>query len=212
MDGQRWLAGAVAVALLGLPALAQEAEERERADMRGLTVMVGGGVEGYTGDLSPQLNPGPAWSVTAAFKPTRMVGIELGYSGAVNEIDNGRGEGLGPGATSGADIMRNGGSAVATLGLSPTRVQPYLLAGVGIDRYNVRGGQDEGFSSDTLAHVPLGAGLRTHVGNFTADARFGYSLMFDQDFASVVKDRDVLGVDSTSGGRYLGTINLGATF
>lgn len=244
MDGRKWLVGAAAAALLGMPAFAEddprmEREEEEKAIieegepareevtraemkqererqrekvMRGATVLLGGGIEGYTGDLSPQLNPGPAWGARVALKPSTIWGVELAYSGAVNEIDNGRGEGLGPGATDGADLVRNGGEAVATLALSPTRVHPYLLGGVGIDRYSARGGQDEGFSDDTAGHIPLGGGVRAHWGSFTADARLGYSLLFSQQFASNVAERDVLGLNSTSGGRYMGSLNFGAAF
>jgi hypothetical protein len=186
----------------------QAKNKESRSDMRGLTVMLGGGIEGYSGDLAPQINAGPAWGVRAALKPTKVLGLEIGYSGAVNEIDDGTSDG----STGGADIVRNGGEAVATLGLSASPVQPYLLGGVGLSRYNVRGGEGAGFRSDTTGNIPLGGGLRTHVGNFTADARFGYSVLFDQQFASRVDQRDLVGINSTSGGRYQGTLNLGSTF
>ncbi len=191
-------------------------EERRGAEMRGVGVMLGGGVEGYTGDLAPQLNPGPMWGARAALKPTRVLGIELGYTGAVNEIDQGRGDGFfaGPGAASGADVVRNGGEALATIGLSATPVQPYIMGGIGLDRYSVRGAAEAtGFQDDTSGHVPLGIGLRTHVGNFTADARVGYNVLFDNEFATGVTTPDeVAGIDTIGGGRYQGTINLGATF
>ncbi len=185
--------------------------KESRSDMRGLTVLLGGGVEGYTGDLAPQIDPGATWGVTAALKPTKVLGLELGYSGAVNEIDNGR-RGEGEGATNGADIVRNGGQAVATVGLTAAPVQPFLLGGIGGSVYSVRGGESEGFSDDFTANIPLGAGLRTHIGNFTADARMNYNVLFDQEFASNVDSRDIAGINSTSGGSYRGTVNIGGTF
>ncbi len=186
------------------------ASRQGKADMKGLTVLAGGGVEGYSGDLAPQLNAGPVWSVTAALKPFRSLGFELGYSGAVNEIDNGR---LGSeGATGGADIVRNGAQAVVTLGI-PTAIQPYVLAGVGVDRYSVRGTESQGFVDDTTGNIPLGVGLRTHVDKFTVDLRGNYGVLFDNEFASAaVNPREIAGIDSTAGGRYQGTLQVGGTF
>jgi len=45
-------------------AQAQEAtqEETER-ELRGVSVLVGGGVEGYTGSLVPRVSVGPAWNL-----------------------------------------------------------------------------------------------------------------------------------------------------
>lgn len=180
----------------------EDREDRQsKADMRGLTLMVGGGVEGYTGELAPNINPGPAYGVTAAIKPSRVLGIELGYSGAVNNLDDVAGD------TSGPDLVRNGAQAAVTLGLGAAPVQPYVLGGVGISDYNFRGAAAaaEGFSDDMVGSVPVGAGLRTHIGNFTADLRAHYNFLFDQDFA---------GVDTglTETGRYAGTLNIGGTF
>jgi len=185
--------------------------EEEGHDMRGLTVTVGGGVEGYTNALAPQLNPGPAVSVTAALRPSKVLGIELGYTGAALNIDSGRAGGV----TSGPDIVRNGGQAVATLGLGANNIQPYVLGGIGMSRYNVRAGFSEGFRDDTVGTVPVGAGLRTQFGDFTADARLNYNFLFDQEFASGVPASSLGAPGDTNfskGGSYLGTVNLGLTF
>jgi len=182
----------------------QEVKKESSADMRGLTLMVGGGLEGYTGALAPNINPGPAYGVTAALKPSRVFGIELGYSGAVNNLDTAVG---GLVDSDGPDLVRNGGKAVVTLGLSATPVQPYLLGGIGIDDYNFRGAVPaaSGFNDDTVGNVPVGAGLRTHIGHFTADLRANYDFLFDQDFMNVD--------DGLNGnGRYAGTLNIGGTF
>lgn len=195
----------------------EEVQKKEStADMRGLTVLVGGGVEGYSFALAPEISPGPAWNVTAAIKPTRALGLELGYSGAVNEVKGGLGVDLTDGdLTDSIDVVRNGGQAVATLGL-PTPLQPYILGGIGVSRYNVRGETAGGrLQDDTTGHVPAGAGLRAHLGNFTADARFTYNFLFDQEFARGTPNSDIGAPgDSTfdKAGRYLGTLNIGTTF
>jgi len=170
-------------------------------DTSGLQVFAGGGVEGYTGDLAPQISPGPAWGAGVAFKPTNSLGVELGYSGAVNNI--------GEDFALDSDIVKNGGLAVATLGL-PTRVSPYLLGGIGVDWYNVRGGGGA-FQDDTIGYVPVGVGLRTQFGGITADARVTGDGMFSQDFA-VNEGATAITDDEFPTARYNGMIRLGGQF
>lgn len=181
----------------------RDVKKESNANMRGLTLMVGGGVEGYTGALAPEINPGPAYGVTAAIKPSKVFGLELGYSGAVNNLDTR----LGDIGGSGPDLVRNGGQAAVTFGLGAAPVQPYVLGGIGLSDYNFRnaGAAAAGFNDDTVGNVPVGAGLRTHIGSFTADLRANYNFLFDQDF---------VGVDSglNENGRYSGTLNIGGTF
>lgn len=192
----------------------QDLEQKDDAlgDARGLTVLLGGGVEGYTGALAPRIDPGAAWGVTAALKPTRVLGLELSYNGAANDVDNSfaGGENL----ADGPDIVRNGGQAVATVALTPTSIQPYLLGGFGFSDYRIKGDAGAaGFADDFNTHVPVGAGLRTHIGGFTADARVNYSVLLENDFAADVRSTNVGGVDTSfRDGRYTGSVNLGATF
>ena len=194
-------------------------KDDDKHGMRGIGVMVGGGLEGYTGALADQIRPGPSWGVTAAIKPSKVLGLELGYSGAVNELGNqGRGlsdttyfRGYEGGVARGPDIVRNGGRALATLGLGAAPVQPYVMGGVGIDRYQVRGAGG-GFSSDTAGSIPFGAGIRGHLFGLTADARVGTSLLFNNDFAENVSSRNVAGVSTINATRYQGLLSLGGSF
>jgi hypothetical protein len=206
---KKLVAGMAVVATFWAGSALAQGERERRADMRGVTVMVGGGVEGYTSSLASDIDPGAAYGATVALKPSRVVGLELGYTGAVNNFD----PSLLAEGTSGPDIVRNGAQAAATVALTATPVQPYLLAGVGVSRYNVRG-TAPGFRDDTVGNVPVGAGLRFHVGDFTADARVNYNFLFDQEFAAVpAADIDLPGDQTfSSGGRYTGTLNLGATW
>jgi hypothetical protein len=186
-----------------VPVTEEKNERKEsKADMRGLSLMVGGGVEGYTGALAPEISPGPAYGVTAALKPSKVLGIELGYSGAVNNLSGGLTSG---GASSGPDLVRNGGQAAVTLGLGAAPVQPYVLGGIGFSDYNFRGTAAD-FRDDTVGNVPVGAGLRTHIGDFTADLRANYNFLFDQGFATTVD------TGLNENGRYSGTLNIGGTF
>ena len=129
-----------------------------------------------------------------------VFGLELGYSGAMNNLDRDVGG-------SGPDIVRNGAVANVTLGLTAAPVQPYVLGGFGMNWYNVRNGQTFGFTDDTSSRIPLGVGLRTHVGGFTADARVNYNVLLSEDFAPARVDN---GEFTT--GSYQGTLNLGGTF
>jgi hypothetical protein len=102
--------------------------------------------------------------------------------------------------------------ALATLGLAETPVQPYVMGGFGVSHYSVRNGlQAVGFQSDTSERLPLGGGLRSHLGQFTADARFGYNLLINENFATHVSENSLV-KNSVSGGSYQGTLAFGATF
>jgi len=160
------------------PAYAQpvvvEQKKESKADMRGVLVTLGGGIEGYTGSTRDLVRPGASYGVSAAIKPSRVFGIELGYSGAVNEF---RGEDV-----AGADIVRNGGHLLGTFGLTASAVQPYLLGGVGISHYNVRGSNSLGLRDDTNGAVPLGAGLRWDVNE-------DMTLGFEYEYRMTTTDR-----------------------
>ncbi|WNG61921.1 porin family protein [Archangium gephyra] len=175
---------------------------QETGSDKGLYVLLGGGTEGYTGDLAPDLNAGFAYGATVGFKPTRGLGIELGYNGGLTDIDT-----FGPGgAADGADIIRNGGQAAITVGLVPTKLQPYLMGGIGIENHNVRGLSPlAGYQDDTSGYVPAGVGLRYNIGSLlTADARVSYNIPFDQDFAPISND--------IWNGRYQALLQLGGTY
>ncbi|NMO17852.1 hypothetical protein HPC49_24530 [Pyxidicoccus fallax] len=182
-----------------------EIEEKDKNDTRGLTLLVGGGVEGYTGELAPRINPGATAGVRASLKPSTVLGLELGYSGALNNIDLP----VAGGAVDGPDLIRNGGSAVVTLGLFSTPWHPYVLGGIGINDYNFRGGESLGYTDDTVGSVPAGVGFRGHVGNFTVDARANYNFLFDKEFATGIEEG---GGDFNEGGSYQGTLSVGGTF
>lgn len=180
----------------------QKARTARDEKLTGPMIMLGGGVEGYSGELADQLRLGPGWGVTAALRPLKAMTLEAGYSGAVNEVN--AHTGVAGGVVSGADLVRNGGHLATTVGL-PTPIQPYVLAGIGFSRYDFRGIQGVDFQDDTIGNIPLGGGVRYQMGNFAADARFDYNVQFDQEFA-------VNTTSSTSGGRYQGLLQLGAKF
>jgi hypothetical protein len=183
----------------------QDQKERNNRFIDRFKFGVGGGVEGYTGVLNDRVNAGPTWGVNMATQPIRGFGVELGYTGAVNEV-NGDLATAPDHLTNGADIVRNGGHAAVTFALPTPWIQPYALGGVGIDYYNVRG-TNPGivFQDDTSGRVPLGLGIKGHAGNFSADLRAQYNVLFDQQFAEAVPGEN-------DGGGYSGMLTLGARF
>jgi hypothetical protein len=164
-------------------------------------VMIDGGADFYTGDLASRVNPGPTYGALIGLRPLSFMAVELGYSGAVNELDRD----LAPINVNGADIVRNGGQANVVLNLPVRFLQPYVMGGYGLERYNVRGGQAFGYRDDTNSYIPAGIGLHTTVGAFTADLRGTYNFLIDQDFAPIA---DTNAWD----GRIGTTLNIGGQF
>jgi hypothetical protein len=169
----------------------------------GVYVLLGGGAEGHTGANASDLKAGPAYGATFGFKPNKLLGFELGYNGGLNDIDTAVAEGT----ANGADIVRNGGQAAVTLGFTATRLQPYVMGGVGIQYYNVRGASPVfGYTDDTSGYVPAGVGLRYNIGSLiTADARVDYNVPFEQEFAPS-------GDNGFWDGRYQALLQIGGTY
>lgn len=168
-------------------------------------VTVGGGVEGYTGELAPSIDAGLGWGATLGFRALKNLGLELGYSGAVNEIDARVPDFSDVGAGDGADIVRNGGQAAALVGLG-TRINPYILGGFGVEDYNIRNGELLGYSDSVHTYIPAGLGVAMYVTrNIRADLRGTYDFLLADDFAPV-DGGDIFN------GRYQGTLLIGGAF
>lgn len=174
-----------------------------------VTVQLQGGVEGYSGHLSPRIDPGVTYGLSVAVEPLRFLGFELGYSGAENELRPAPAgvEDANPG---GPDLLRNGGYLIVTPGYSfklpataASYFKPYALGGIGLDRYQTQGSTGKlGYSNATVANVPFGAGLKARMGHFSADARVNYAWEFNRAFS--IFDEHPL--------RLQGQVLLGAAF
>ena len=183
--------------------------ESPYAQQHPVTVNLFGGVEGYSGALAPRVQPGPNYGVSIAYDPFPFGGIEIGYSGAVNELRN-RVTGGTDANSGGPDLMRNGGYAIVTPGIQvpvnasgTSTIKPYALGGIGVDRYDARGRTPGfGFSDQTVGNVPFGVGVKARLGQFAADARVSYAWQFGNQFAAA--DANPL--------RYQGQLLLGAAF
>ena len=173
-----------------------------RVDWQGPYFLLGLGVEGYTGKLAPNVDPGPSYGVVVGYRANDYLGLELGYSGGVNGLSIADSS-----ATFGTpDIVRNGGQAAVTIGFTHTRMQPYVLGGIGIERYSIREGNFFRFFDDTGGYAPVGAGVRFKINpQLTAEVRGSYSFLFSQDFASTLNP-------GAGDGRYSGLLMIGGSY
>lgn len=185
------------------------------SNLRELSVMAGGGVEGYTLNLAPRIEPGVTYGVAVGVRPPRLlgldVGLELGYAHARNGLDARRTRDAGE---DGLELVRDGAYAAASVALLSSEVRPYVLGGLGFSVYNVRG-TVQGFGDDTVGSVPLGAGLRASFGSFTADARLQYDVLFDQRYATGAPVLHAAGPSPLlvgRSGRYAGRLDLGVAW
>ena len=164
-------------------------------DRSGVYVLIGGGIQGYTGDLGDAINVGPEAGVYLGLQPFPLIGLELGYTGGVHNFA--------ANVRDGYDFIRHGAQAAVTLGAPLGAVKPYALAGIGVDFSTIRSTALTNSNTDTGGFVPLGAGLNFAMGNFNIDGRFTYHVLFDK--ASFDANQE------TGGGRYQAQLSLGFT-
>jgi hypothetical protein len=166
----------------------------------GLYALVGGGAEMYTGSLSDRLKVGPSAGVAVGLKGP-LIGFEAAYNGGGLEAESNLREGL--------DVLRSGGQLAATVQLTQTAIQPFLLGGGGYDWYNVQDedttdatGAVSGFKDAGSFYIPAGVGVRYQAGPLiTVDVRGTYNFTLNEDFLGDV-----------SGDRLQGLATLGGTF
>lgn len=162
-------------------------------------VFVKGGVSAFTGDLAAYSEAGPSYGVTLNLQPFNVVGIELGYEGSRNEIEDDRAQnGL---------VARNGVSAM--LKVAPPfieRVKPFVAAGLGASYLSVRNGAAL-YGNDYMQEIPLAAGIEFNAGMLTAGARGTYRVLIDEDFANEAEP-----TGDPEGGLFDATLTLGARF
>jgi hypothetical protein len=179
--------------------------------LEGVSVLFGGGVEGYTGSLSSRLAVGPAWNFILGIHPTSVFGIELAYQGSLQSLTEGGDAGSGNSGR--ADIIRHAGQANVTFAFGAWQVQPFVLAGVGINHYSV---SDEakalGFSEGTGGYIPVGGGIRFRAGGAIVDLRGSWQLPFSDPLAAGGTGQNTLGLDTGSYRRWNATLSIGGSF
>lgn len=140
----------------------------------GIGVTVGGGIAGFTSQAmrdNTNTQVSGLWTARATFGTHTPIGLEVGYNGTAVK--------LAPDAatTTGNLVGTNVEAALRYNILPHYSWNPYVFAGVGMQRYNITGADfsqaDTGFKDkDNLAVFPMGVGIgyRDRSG-FVADVR-----------------------------------------
>lgn len=151
----------------------------------------GAGVTDYFGGgtgLTARTDPGAAWDARFVFGTHSILALEAGYLGAVNTIDVAGGKE--------GHVNSNGLDGDLRIQL-PTRVQPYIFAGLGWNHMSIDNGNANPsitgvlHESDEQLTVPAGGGVSAYIGHHaTVDLRGTYRLVTNNDI-SVMNDRSL---------------------
>lgn len=149
-----------------------------------ISLTTGAGVTDYFGTgtgLTGRTDPGAAWDARVTFGTHSVFALEAGYLGAVNSIDVPAGKG--------GHVNSNGLDGDLRVQL-PTRVQPYIFAGVGWNFMNIDNGNanpsitSELRGSDNQLTVPAGGGVTGYIGRHaTVDLRGTYRYIPENDIS-----------------------------
>lgn len=184
-------AGALALALAPLTAGAQETqiefEEEERPDT--LQIQAAGGIHNFVEGLETADN-GVSWSARAILMPRSVLGAEVAYVGAANDLDTTLADQDAFLMTSiGEALLRT--SVMELVGIRDIAWSPYLAAGAGFTNYDVMGDDAATveFEGDTNLHVPAKAGVQASLtDNLVVDGHFTYRFEFDNQVAGDAAD------------------------
>lgn len=186
--------------ILALLAGASTAAGSKQGDFN---VLLKGGVGDYTGGLGEFTSAGPTWGATLNFQPYRFLGVELGYEGSRQRVDDNRfAESDLP------SLTRHGGSSL--IKLSPPfleSVRPFVGVGLGASQVRVSGAAGGLYESDFMEEVPVAAGLEFNSGAFTAGVRTTYRLLVNEEFAD-----PALAEDGPGGGLFDAALTVGGRF
>ena len=178
--------------------------------LKGASILVGAGVEGYTGSLASRVGPGPAWNLILGIQPSSVFGFEFAYQGALNSV---KFSNFGLSTKGGADIVRTAGQANVTFAFGPWKVQPFVLAGLGINHDSVSdNARAVGFNSDTNGYIPVGGGLRGQIEGVMVDLRGCWQLPFSDNLFPGNANENTLGLATGHFGRWNATLNVGGTW
>lgn len=176
-----WNAGIVALAMaVAAPALAQvdvDTQEDEaviRVERQPLRVGVNVGVNSFTGEAGDLTGAGAFLGVNAGVQPWRIVGVEVGYEGSRNPVEDVEGS-----------LWRHNVSALAKVG--PTlgqnqNIRPFVGAGVGMSYINPTGDAEADFRTDYVSEVPLALGVEAQLGPVNAGVRATYRILGADNF------------------------------
>jgi hypothetical protein len=171
-----WMSAAVAAGALVLGGSAWAEAPKgdysgEQGFMNKVSLAAGLGVDGFTGSLGDHTNPGIDWNVRGTYDASKNIGLEVGYLGAANQIDDTRLP-FGRNITTtslGGDLKLS-----APIGVGNVTIKPYLFGGIGGAYYGVSGGSSL-YASDSDLQFPVGLGGDAFLtNNLSVGARLGW--------------------------------------
>jgi len=190
----RKLLVALAAAALLVPAAAMADSE--------FSISLEGGAAKYNQSLSGS-DVGAAYGVRLGLMPTPMLGVELGYLGTQNNINQSLSEGR-----LASTLNTNAGYGDVRLNILPGSITPYVFGGYGLTW--VSGAAASGIPNKTANTLPFGGGLDANLGTFKVGARFQYNYLFDK-----INTGGTTSISADKGGNsdfWDATVNLGASF
>jgi hypothetical protein len=186
--------------LVALAATALVAPAAAFADSE-FSIVLQGGAAKYNQSLSGS-DVGAAYGARLGFLPTPMLGLELGYLGTQNNIN----ESLSQGRQA-STLRTNEGYADVRLNILPGAVTPYIFGGYGLTWVN--GAAASGVPNSSTSTLPFGAGLEGNIGAFKLGGRFQYNYLF----SSINTGGSSVSVNKGGNSDFWGvTVDLGASF
>jgi len=183
----------LAAAVLVAPAAAMADSE--------FSIVVQGGATKYNQSLSGS-DVGAAYGARLGVLPTPMLGLELGYLGTQNNIN----ESLSQGRVA-STLKTNEGYADVRLNILPGDLTPYVFGGYGYTWVN--GAQASGVPNSSTSTLPFGAGLEGNVGQFKLGGRFQYNYLF----SNINTGSNTVSVNKGGNSDFWSaTVDLGASF
>lgn len=144
----------------------------------GISASLGGSVNGFTGSAARAYTAtGGGWNARLTVGTRSFIAGEVAYVGTIQDVDA-------IGLDDGAQLLSNGGEALARLNLLPGLVQPYVVGGGAIVNYRLVN-DDFNTSSidgaDTMVQFPVGAGVAFRYEGLVIDGRGTYRPVIDDD-------------------------------
>lgn len=186
-------------AALALPTLAMARETRYESlrDEDNFKVTGQAGATAHSGDAAAVTTPGAAYGVQAGFDLTRLFGLEVGYSGAAYQTEQGV-------EANQFRILENGAQGLASISPNIGMFEPYAFGGVKVNRLSVM--EDEAVSAlvndATQVKVPLGVGVNFNInrngpGDWILGARGTYDATLNSNAFTNLEDSDANAVAGT---------------
>ncbi len=190
---------AVAAVALAAPATLADSE---------FSVVLQGGASHYTQSLSSGSDTGAAYGARLGILPTPMLGIEVGYLGTQNNIN----ESISSGRLA-STLRTNEGYGDVRLNILPGGFTPYVFGGYGLTWVN--GAAASGIPNSSTSTLPFGAGVEANIGDtFKLGGRFQYNYLFNRIYTGSNGGTPTsVGVDKGGNSDFWGvTLDLGASF